>query len=76
MSTSVPKRTIFCPTGCHEDYLERETIDGENGDIFGTRYTCYRCGWVARWDNQEGFKVLVDVDDDRPNIFSDDEQWW
>jgi len=77
MSTSAPKRTVFCPTGCHEDYMEREPItDFRDDKYYGSRYTCYRCGWVARWDNQGGFEVLVDVDEDAPNIFSDDEQGW
>ena len=77
MSTSTPKRTVFCPTGCHEDYLDREPItDFRDDKYYGSRYTCYRCGWVARWDNQGGFEVLVDVDEDAPNIFSDDEQGW
>ena len=59
MSTSAPKRTVFCPTGCHEDYMEREPItDFRDDKYYGSRYTCYRCGWVARWDNQGGFEVL------------------
>ena len=77
MSTSAPKRTIFCPTGCHEDYLERESIPETKDDKFyGSLYPCYRCGWVARWDNHDGFEVLIDVGEDSPNVFSDDEQMW
>ena len=75
MNRSAPKRTIFCQTGCNEDYLEREPIDG-NEKFYGSRYTCIRCGWVARWDNEEGFDVIVNGSEDRPNVFSDDEQMW
>lgn len=77
MSTSAPKRTIFCPTGCHEDYLERESFEaGNNTNIFyGTTYSCLRCGWVAQWDNADGFRVR-NAPEEQPDLSSDDEQRW
>lgn len=44
------ERTIFCPTGCHKDYLERRPV-GE-----GTFYVCQKCDWEAEWNFETGMR--------------------
>ena len=64
MNTPTPNnRTMKCPSGCHEEYLERTQIhddlarDGEYR-YFATEYLCIRCNWKAIWDNRGMLTVL------------------
>ena len=59
------RRTVFCPTGCHEDYLDREHFSQDNKSLtyYGTNYRCNRCGWEATWDNEDGMRVYSEADD-------------
>jgi len=51
-------RTVFCPAGCHEDYLQREAFT-DRDKVYGTHYICYRCEWRATWNNLDGFRVIT-----------------
>ena len=46
----MPERTIFCPSGCHKDYLERIPYGT------GTIYVCHRCDWEAEWNFETGMR--------------------
>ena len=53
-----PYRTVFCPAGCHEDYLQREAFNSRD-KVYGAHYICYRCEWRATWNNLDGFQVIT-----------------
>ena len=51
------KRTITCPMGCHEDFLEREYESHYAGMETWwnvTRYVCRKCEWEAEWNTRNG----------------------
>ena len=64
MNTTTPNnRTMKCPSGCHEEYLERTQIHddlAEDGEYryFAMEYLCIRCNWKAIWDNRGMLTVL------------------
>ena len=70
------ERTINCPTGCHEDYLEREafTYYEANDQVsdYGTHYTCQRCEWSGTWSRQDGFVI----EQEPTNPFDTDKYVW
>lgn len=59
----MPERTITCPNGCHEDYLDREHIpfilgsDIDN-EYNRTLYLCRKCEWEASWTVWEGMETI------------------
>ena len=68
------EQTIFCPSGCHKDYLKREPLgEDDNPPFYGTKYLCLRCDWEGEWNNQNGFK---EINSPYPpiDIFNDDQE--
>jgi len=59
--SSTDRRTITCPTGCHEDYLDRDPFENYDSSEqvvdYGSHYECRRCEWRATWSRQDGFVV-------------------
>ena len=62
------QKTMTCPTGCHEDYLIRESFENhekicgvygftEQVRDYGTHYFCSRCNWRATWSKQHGLEI-------------------
>lgn len=56
------QKTMTCPTGCHEDYLIRESFENYHGFTdqikdYGTHYFCSRCNWKATWSRQNGLEI-------------------
>ena len=77
----MPERTIFCPNGCPEEYLERAPWEGidKKSKVSraqrsrlsgkGTHYICEECGWEALYlGSKERF---VSIYDGKPTTFED-----